>query len=194
MRKTFSTLGLLVAVILVFSLVGAGCKKGGHKGPLIKYGFQLSNENFKKGGIGFILTAKKNENAIALKKTDRPFRNLVTIKGQIKTALSSGAGNSRIVFGENPGQLSSADIFVGPPALAIQGPMVEKVQLPATFAPEKILDVDLTINIKEGTVAWKVDGVEIAAPMKAKPAAISYIGYGVMGTGAEFSELQITGD
>jgi hypothetical protein len=157
-------------------------------------GFFVSTGTLEKGGIGYVLSSASDKTAIALRKTDTSFKNVLVIKGRIKAALASGVRNGRIVFGENNDKLSNAVVFIGTPSLSIQGPAIDKVQKPAKFDKGKILNMDLSVNIKNGTVVWKVNGNEITAQMKNKPASINYIGYGAWNTKTEFSDLQISGD
>ena len=111
----------------------------------------------------------------------------------MKSSLNSGVRNGQIVFGEKPAQLASAIVFIGAQTLAIQGPFIDKVQTPVKLDASKIFNIDLTINIKAGTVVWKVDGTEIKARMKYKPASINYVGCRAWSTTTEFSELHISG-
>jgi hypothetical protein len=158
-------------------------------------GFHVSDGTMKKGGLGYILWTDGNKNALALKKTDTTFKNMITIKGKMKSALTSGVRNGLIVFGEDPKRLSNAAVFIGARSVAIQGPLVEKMEKKQEqFDQNKVLDTELTVNLKEGIVTWNVDGTQVKTKMKDRPAFISYIGYSVWNTKTEFSELRVSGD
>jgi hypothetical protein len=197
--KKISLLGLFSVLILILSIAGAGCKKAGQSGESksaakIVDGFRVTGGNFEKGGIGYVLAADKDKGVTASKKTEKAFNNTVKIKARVKSALNEGVRNGMIVFGENQEKLASAVIFIGSQTLAIQGPFIEKAEKPEQFDQDKVFDTELTVNLKEGTVTWKVDGSEVKTKMKEKPASINYIGYSAWNTKAEFSELGISGD
>jgi molybdenum cofactor biosynthesis enzyme MoaA len=163
-------------------------------GPVLVDGFRISCGNFEKGGIGYVLSADKDKGVTASKKTEKSFGNTIKIKARMKSALNEGVRNGMIVFGENQEKLASAVIFIGSQTLAIQGPFIEKAEKPEQFDQDKVFDTELTVNLKEGTVTWKVDGSEVKTKMKEKPASINYIGYSAWNTKAEFSEPEISGD
>lgn len=201
--KKFSILSLFFGMTLIFSF-GAGCKKAEQPVEAPKpteqaralapvEGFKVSGGTLEKGGLGYVLSSNKDKTAVALKKTNMPFKNMVKIKGQIKAALPSGIRNGFIVFGEKPEKLANAIIFIGAKSLVIQGPFVQKVEKPQNFDQSKVFDTELIINLSEKTVTWKVDGTEIKTRMKSRPASINYVGYSVWSTKTEFSELQIFG-
>jgi len=203
--KRFSVLSLVVGVAMVFSIAGFGCKKAEQpaeapksaeqvQAPVAAEGFKAFGGTVEKGGIGFVLTADKDKNAIAVKKTEKSFKNTVLIKGQMKSALGSGVRNGMIVFGENPSKTASASVLMGAGTVGIKGLFIDKVEKKYKLDPGKVFDIELTVNLKEAKVSLKVDGNELTAKMKGKPASINYIGYGAWSTKTEFSELQISGD
>lgn len=205
--KRYQISSLVVVVAMIFSVVGSGCKKaeqpaGAPKSaaqtqapaPSTSYGFEVTGGRLQKGGIGFVLSTDKNKIALALKKTDMPYKKIVTVKGQIKNAmLPSGPRNGFITFGEGPGQLAKAGILVGAKSLEIEGPFVQKAGKKQNFDKKQVFDAELIINLSEKTVTWKVDGTAVKTQMTARPSSINYIGYAVWSTQTEFNELQISG-
>lgn len=207
--KKYQVLSLVVGVAMVFSIAGSGCKKTEQQTeapkpaeqaqtqPLAQIAvekFKVFGGKFEKGGIGAVLTAEKDKGATALKKTERSFKNVVKIIGQIKSSESSGVRNGAIVFGENSKKMANAAILMGAGVIDLHGAFIDKVQKAYKADAGKVFDVELTINIKEGTVVWKVDNNEITAKMTSKLASIDYIGYNAWSTKTEFSGLEISGD
>ncbi len=198
--KKFSFLSLIVFSVLVFSL--SSCKKAeqpveapkpAERLPLVM-GFYVTGVALDKAGTGYILSSSTNDKmAWAIKKTDAPFKSIVTVKGRIKAGVPSGTRNGYIAFGENPRFLSKAGILIGGKMLKIEGHFVESVEKKEDFNQDKIFNFELTINLNEKTVKWKVDSAELKAKITHAPASINYLGYGVWQTKTEFSDLEILG-
>lgn len=196
--KRFSVLSLVVSCALIFSIAGFGCKKAEQSAEAPKQselGFETVNGTLEKGGLGHILTSsEKDKSAVAVKKTDSSFQNVVIIKGKIKAALPLGTRNGYIVYGEGPSRLGQAGIRIGGMKYVVEGHYAEKKEVPAKFDPNKVFDIELTVNIKEKAVTLKVDGTEVKTKMNYRPKAVDYVGYAVANTKTEFSDLQVSGN
>ena len=203
--KRFSVLSLVIISVMVFSI--AGCKKAEPPAeapkPVVQpqapeaapaKGFSVTNGTLVKGGLGFILSAEKDKGAVAAKPTEKPYKSVITAKAKIKAAVPTGTRNGFIVFGEKPGEWTKAGVLIGGMKYGIDGPLVEKVEVPQKFDQNKVFDVELTVNLKGKTVTWKVDGVEVKTKLTKVPGSIGYVGYSAGNTKTEFSELQVSGN
>ena len=194
---------------MIFSTVGFGCKKAEQpteapksaeqpKAPVPVEGFKVINGTLEKGGLGVILTSEKDKAAVAMKKLDIPFKNIMKVKGQMKSALPSGVRNGFIAFtgyfSDKKAQGARAGILIGGKKFTIDGAFVEKIEKPHNFDQGKIFDFELTINLKAKNVSMKIDGETVTTKMTKAPLLISNIGFLAANTKTEFSDLQISGN
>jgi len=186
MEKRVAVLSFWVCICLIFSFLSVGCKKG--------QGFEVSDGTLEKSGMGYALSAEKDKAAVALKKIEPPFKNIMTVKGKMKSLLPYGTRNGYIVFGENPRKFAQAGIRIGGMMYVLEGHYVEKMEVPQKFDQKKVFDVELNVDMKGKTVTWKVDGTEVKTQMRYKPVSINYVGYMAGNTKTEFSDLQISGE
>jgi hypothetical protein len=170
------------------------------RGQIAAGGFRVTNGTLEKGGLDYILSSDKGNVAIAMKKLDTPFRNIMKVRGRIKSAVPSGTRNGFITFrgdfGDEQEQGAKAGILIGREMFTIGGAFVEEVTKtkPDKFDQGKVFDFDLTVNLKEKSIAFAVDGKNIASRMTRTPVSITDIGFVNSGTKTEFSDLQISGD
>lgn len=186
MEKRVTVLSFWVCICLIFSFLSAGCKKG--------QAFEVSDGTLEKSGMGYALSAEKDKAAVALKKIEPPFKNIMTVKGKMKSLLPDGTRNGYIAFGENPKKFAQAGIRIGGMMYVIEGHYVEKMEAPQKFDQKKVFDVELNVDLKGKTVTLKIDGNEVKTKMKYAPKSIEYVGYVAANTKTEFSDLQISGE
>jgi hypothetical protein len=204
MMKRISILSLVVIPVLIFSF--SGCQKAEQQSGGVKSagqtsavdGFLVINGTLEKGGLGYILSSDKGKVAIAIRQLDPPFKNIMKVKGRIKSAVPSGTRNGFITFradfGDEKEQGAKAGILMANQMYTIGGAFVEEVAKPDKFDQDKVFDFDLTVNLKEKNVAFAVDGKNIVSRMTKTPVSITDIGFVNSGTKTEFSDLQISGD
>lgn len=199
--KKLSVLSLVVISVMVFSI--PACKKAAEapkpaeqgKAPAAIVGFETMNGTLEKGGLGYILSSlEKDKLGVALKKTDTPYKNSLTIKGKMKSAQPSGTRNGYILFGESLSRFGQAGVLIGGMKYAISGHYAEKKEVPAKFDQNKVFDIELIINIKDKTVTFKVDGTEVKTKMNYRPKSVDYVGYAAANTKTEFSDLEVSGN
>ena len=210
--KRFSVLSLVVGVAMIFSTVGFGCKKAeqpseppksveqaqSSAAPAAGEELKVTSGTLEKGGLGYILTSDKDKAAVAMKKLDTPFKNIMKVKGQMKSTLPSGVRNGFIAFigdlGNKNQQFAKAGILIGRKMYTIDGAFVGKVEKPVKFEPGKVFDFELTVNLKEKTVNFNVDGQNVKTKMTSTPVSITRVGFAASNTKTEFSDLQISGN
>ncbi len=206
--KKFSVVSVIVCGAMILSFSASGCKKAEQPAEAPKpaaqaessaiEGFKVNDGTIEKGGLGVILSSEKDKAASAMKKLDTPFRNAMTVKGQMKSAVPSGTRNGFIIFAgtsaDKKSQSAKAGILMGRMVYTIDGPLVAEVEKQDKFDQGKVFDYELTVNLKDKSVSLTVDGKKIATKMTSAPVSITHVGFVVSNTKTEFSDPQITGE
>jgi ubiquinone/menaquinone biosynthesis C-methylase UbiE len=160
--------------------------------------FNVVGGTLKRGKCDLILTSDKEKTAVAIKKIEASFKKVLTVKGRMKSALPSGIRNGFVAltgnFGDKNQQQVRAGILMGRMMFTIDGDFVEQVEKPQLFDQDKTFDFELTVNFKERTVSFSVDGQTVISRMTEVPLSITHIGFIASNTKTEFGEPQISGE
>jgi hypothetical protein len=113
-------------------------------------------------------------------------RMRVAPEGQIRNAF--------LVFGDTPDEASLVKCglrYQLAKAVIVEGPMSGGTTAQESFDANqtKIYDVEISVDLGSGQVTMKADQASVATKLKTPPARISYVGFGVLKSAAEFSEV-----
>ena len=165
------------------------------KGPSRAGDFdRVARSTVTAGDLGYYLYSDQQQMGLALKKLPQPLVGKIKLATRMRVAPEGQIRNAFLVFGDTPDEASLVKCglrYQLERAVIVEGPMSGGTTAQESFDANqtKIYDVELSVDLGSGQVTMKADQASVATKLNTPPARISYVGFGVLKSAAEFSEV-----
>jgi len=144
--------------------------------------------------LGYYLYSDGQQIGLAVKKLPQPLKGKVKLTARMRVAPEGQIKNAFLVFGDasEEARLVKCGLrYLMEKAIIAEGPMSDEAaaQEPFDADQHKVYDVEVTVDLGSGNVVMTVGKASVAATLKAPPAKVSFVGYGVLRSAAEFGEV-----
>jgi hypothetical protein len=147
--------------------------------------------------LGYYVYSDQQRMGLALKKLPQPLTGTVKLATRMRVAPEGQIKNAFLVFGGGPddARLIKCGLrYLQEKAVIVEGPMSDEATAQEAFdaAQKKVYDIEASIDLGSGQVTMKVGQTTVTATLKTPPEQITYVGYGVLRSAAEFGEVKAT--
>ena len=145
--------------------------------------------------LGYYLYSDQQQMGLALKKLTQPLAGKIKLTTRMRIAPEGQIRNAFLVFGDAPDEARLVKCglrYQLEKAVIVEGPMSDNVTAQESFDADqdKIYDMEVSVDLRSGQVTMKAGQATVATTLKTPPAQISFVGYGVLKSAAEFSEVE----
>jgi hypothetical protein len=145
--------------------------------------------------LGYYVYSDEQRLGLALKKLPQPLAGKVKLATRMRVSPEGQIKNAFLVFGGSPddARLIKCGLrYLQKKAVIVEGPMSDEATAQESFdaARNKVYDVEASIDLKSGQVTMKIAQTTVTATLKTPPTQITYVGYGVLRSAAEFGEVK----
>jgi len=168
------------------------------KGPSKNADFdKLVQTSVTESEAGYHVSSENKKLGVALQKLAEPLTGTVELKTRMRATSDGHLKNCFVVFGDGPDEarlvkcglryaMRKAMIVEG----AISGAKGASEAFEADVGP--LYDTRITVDLDAGKVTMKVGQTTVVAALKAPPARITHVGFGVVDAAAELASIEIS--
>jgi hypothetical protein len=167
-------------------------------GPSLRGDFATAvRAEVTRSELGYHLLTEGSTLGFALKKLPAPLIGQISCKMRMKITGDGGLRNGFLVFGDSTeeAQLIKCGLRLAmKKAVVVQGPLQGgKVAQQSVQADDtKTYEIEVLIDLPARQVTMKAADAVVTTTLANPPARISYVGYGALNGGADFTAVEIT--
>jgi hypothetical protein len=167
-------------------------------GPSLRGDFATAvRAEVTRSELGYHLLTEGSTLGFALKKLPTPLTGKICCKMRMKITGDGGLRNGFLVFGDSTeeARLIKCGLRLAmKKAVVVQGPLQggKAAQQPCQDDDTKTYEIDVLIDLPARQVTMKAGGAVVTTTLAHPPAGISYVGYGILNGGADFTPVEIT--
>lgn len=182
------TLDVSVKESAVPPTVGKGPSRAGEFNRVVRATVTASD-------LGYYLYSDQQQMGLALKKLPQPLAGKVTLRTRMRVVPDGQIRNAFLVFGDAPDEARLVKCglrYLLEKAVIVEGPISDNATAQESFDADqdKIYDMEVRVDLRSGQVTMKAGKTSVATTLKTPPVEISYVGYGVLKSAAEFSKVE----
>jgi len=165
----------------------------------------VSGAAVTRSEMGYLLVGEAKGEGLAVRKLPEPLKGQVTFKARMDfladPAVAKPLVNGFLLFGDDadPARLVRCGVRVLQGAAVISdGPIPSGTAAPAASQPIDVAEgkpqeIVVTADLDAGTVTMKAGAATVTATLQRRIAAVTHVGYGVLGAVTDFSPVDIGG-